>query len=196
LKRLFDILVSFSGLILFSPLLLIIALIIKLEMSGPVFFIQERVGRKDKLFRLFKFRTMSVAKEALEEDFDMGDNTRITALGKILRRTKLDELPQLVNVLKGEMSIVGPRPEVKKWTKVYADKWAIVHSVKPGITDNASIEFRTEEETLSKSSNPEELYRNIILPCKLDLYVDYVNNHTFYGDILIILRTLKTIIFK
>ena len=179
LKRLFDILVSFSGLILLSPVLLVISLLIKLGMPGPVFFSQERVGRKGKLFRLYKFRSLSVVKEAKKGNINIGDSSRISPLGKTLRKTKLDELPQLVNVLKGEMSIVGPRPEVKKWTEVYPDKWAIVHSVKPGITDNASIEFRNEEELLSESQDPEQTYRNVILPRKLDLYINYVNNHTF-----------------
>jgi lipopolysaccharide/colanic/teichoic acid biosynthesis glycosyltransferase len=117
-------------------------------------------------------------------------------LGKILRKTKLDELPQLINVIKGDMSLVGPRPEVKKWTDVYPEKWAIVHRVKPGITDNASIEFRNEEEILSQSSNPEETYRNIILPHKLELYINYVHHHSFFGDLMIIIRTIQTIIIK
>lgn len=196
LKRLFDILVSFFCLILLSPVLAVIALLIKLRMPGPVFFLQERVGSQGKHFRLYKFRSMSMEKETSKGSFDPGDNSRIVALGRTLRKTKLDEFPQLVNVLKSEMSIVGPRPEIKKWTEIYPEKWAIVLTVKPGITDNASIEFRNEEKLLLQSTDPEETYRNVILPRKLDLYIDYVKNHTFKGDFVIILRTIKAVFFQ
>jgi len=196
IKRIFDILTSFFGFIIISPILLIVALFIKLLMPGSVFFIQTRIGKGGKEFRLLKFRTMLVKPKTSEESFDAGDQSRITALGKILRKTKLDEIPQLINVLKGDMSLVGPRPEVRKWTTVYPEQWAIVHQVQPGITDNASIEFRNEEELLAQSSNPEETYRNVILPRKLELYIDYVNHHSFSGDLMIILRTIQTIIIK
>ena len=196
LKRIFDILASFIGLIVISPVLIIVAFFIKLLMPGPVFFIQTRIGKVGREFRLLKFRTMMVKQKTSEGSFDAGDQSRITAFGKILRKTKLDEIPQLINVLKGDMSLVGPRPEVKKWTVVYPEKWAIVHQVKPGITDSASIEFRNEEELLAQSSNPEETYRNIILPSKLELYINYVNHHSFFGDLMIILRTIQSIILK
>lgn len=136
---------------------------------------------------------MKVATGKSDGSFDAGDNSRITPFGQFLRKTKLDELPQLFNVLKGDMSIVGPRPEVKHWTEVYPEKWKIVHSVKPGITDNASIEFRNEEEILAQSNDPIKAYREEILPRKLDLYVDYVNNRSFMGDIVIIFRTIRVI---
>lgn len=165
-------------------------------MPGPILFRQLRVGKNGKLFRLNKFRTMRVLKEAEKGSFDVGNSSRITPLGKFLRRTKLDELPQLFNVLVGDMSIVGPRPEVKQWTEVYSEKWSIVHLVKPGITDNASILFRNEEEIFAKSSNPTETYKNEILPKKLDLYIDYVNNQSLFGDIKIILKTIYTVIAK
>lgn len=196
IKRIFDILASFFGIIIISPVLLIVALFIKLLMPGPVFFIQTRIGKGGKEFRLLKFRTMRVKPKTSEGSFDAGDQSRITALGKVLRKTKLDEIPQLINVLKGDMSLVGPRPEVKKWTEVYPEQWAIVHQVKPGITDNASIEFRNEEELLAQSSNPEETYRELILPRKLELYIYYVHHHSFWGDVQIILKTLQTILFK
>ena len=196
IKRIFDISSSFLGLIIISPILLIVALFIKILMPGPVFFIQTRIGKGGKEFRLLKFRTMLVKPKTSEGSFDAGDPSRITALGKVLRKTKLDEIPQLINVLKGEMSLVGPRPEVKKWTAAYPEQWAIVHQVLPGITDNASIEFRNEEELLAQSSNPEETYKNIILPRKLELYIDYVNHHSLGGDLMIILRTIHTIITK
>lgn len=193
-KRIFDLAFSSLGLLLLSLPFFLIALLIKLKMPGPVFFIHYRIGKNAQPFRLIKFRTMKVGSGKLSGSFDAGDTSRITSLGKILRKTKLDELPQLFNVLKGDMSLVGPRPEVKKWTEVYPEKWEIVHRVKPGITDNASIIFRNEEEILSSSNNPEETYRNEILPKKLDLYINYVNKHSFFGDIVIILKTLKTVI--
>jgi lipopolysaccharide/colanic/teichoic acid biosynthesis glycosyltransferase len=196
IKRIFDITFSTIGLLLLTPFFLIIIIWIKLLMPGPVFFIQQRVGLLGNCFKLIKFRTMLLSDTKTISGFDAGDSSRITPFGKFLRKTKLDEIPQLINVLKGDMSFVGPRPEVKQWTEVYPEKWKIVHTVRPGITDNASIVFRNEEEILSKSMNPEETYRNEILPQKLDLYIDYVNNHTFRGDIMIILRTLKAIIFK
>jgi lipopolysaccharide/colanic/teichoic acid biosynthesis glycosyltransferase len=129
-------------------------------------------------------------------EFSAGDKSRITKTGKVLRKIKIDEFPQFINVLKGEMSIVGPRPEVKKWTEVYPEKWAIVHTVKPGITDNASIEFRNEEELLAASDDPEKTYRDVILPRKLELYIDYVNKNSLYGDIKIIFQTVFAVIFR
>ena len=134
------------------------------------------------------------AKEAEQGSFHAGDASRITGLGRVLRKTKLDELPQLINVLRGDMSIIGPRPEVEQWTKVYPEKWDIVLQVRPGLSDNASIVFRNEEELLANSENPTETYRSVILPQKLNLYIDYVHNHSFMGDIVIIFRTIKEII--
>lgn len=196
MKPLFDRLFSFLGLLLFSLPFFFIALLIKVLMPGPVFFIQQRIGKQGRPFRLIKFRTMKVASGKTSGSFDAGDNSRITPLGRFLRKTKLDELPQLINVLKGEMSFVGPRPEVKQWTEVYPEKWKIVHSVKPGITDNAAIEFRNEEEILAKSSDPIKAYKEEILPRKLDLYIDYVNNRSGWGDLIIIYKTIKVVILK
>lgn len=165
-------------------------------MPGPIFFIQERVGKNGRIFKLIKFRTMKVEEGKAKGSFDAGDSSRITVFGKFLRKTKIDELPQLLNVLKGDMSLVGPRPEVKKWTEVYPDKWLIVHSVKPGITDEASIIFRNEEEILRNSLNPIETYKNQILPQKLSFYIQYVHSQSFFGDIIIILRTIGHVLFK
>lgn len=195
-KPIFDFLISFLGLIFLSPILFFTGVIIKLLMPGPVFFIQYRVGLKGKVFRLIKFRTMSYKANANMGEFSAGDKSRITKTGKVLRKIKIDEFPQFINVLKGEMSIVGPRPEVKKWTEVYPEKWAIVHTVKPGITDNASIEFRNEEELLAASDDPEKTYRDVILPRKLELYIDYVNKNSLYGDIKIIFQTVFAVIFR
>jgi lipopolysaccharide/colanic/teichoic acid biosynthesis glycosyltransferase len=196
LKRLFDIIASLTGLVIFLPWLLILSLLIKFESSGPIFFIQKRVGRMKKEFRIIKFRTMEVLQNGNESEFEIGNMSRITKLGKFLRKTKLDEIPQLVNVLIGNMSIVGPRPEVKKWTDVYTEKWATVLSIKPGITDYASIKFKNEEYLLSNSKNPEKTYKEVVLPNKLDLNINYVKNRTFCGDLVIIFRTLKAILIK
>ena len=163
-------------------------------MPGPILFEQQRIGKEGRPFRLKKFRSMRVIKDAEDGRFDVGNNYRILPFGKTLRKTKLDEIPQLINVLKGEMSIVGPRPEVKQWTEVFPEQWKIVHSIKPGMTDNASVEFRNEEEILAKSKDPIKTYREEILPRKLDLYVEYVNNQSFYGDLKIILKTIKVVI--
>ena len=192
-KRLFDVLVAGIGLCLLLPFLLIILLLILLFDRHAPFFVQQRVGRRGRIFSLYKFRTMKSGMATEKHGFDAGETSRITPLGRFLRDTKLDELPQLFNVLKGDMSLVGPRPEVKKWTLVYPEKWKIVHRVKPGITDNASILFRHEEEMLAKAVSPENTYREVILPQKLKLSIDYVNNRTFWGDIKILLKTIKTV---
>tara|TARA_R110002050_G_scaffold296359_1_gene456221 strand:+ start:15431 stop:16021 length:591 start_codon:yes stop_codon:yes gene_type:complete len=196
MKRLFDLTAALLGLLVLLPVLLVLALFIKLTTPGPVVFVQTRIGQGGREFRLLKFRSMRVRPKTSEGSFDAGDQSRITWLGRILRKTKLDELPQLVNVLRGEMSLVGPRPEVRKWTEVYPEQWAIVHRVKPGITDNASIEFRNEEAILARSSNPEETYRNEILPRKLELYIDYVKRASFQTDLKLIFQTLFIVLFK
>lgn len=196
MKRLFDVIISIIGLIfLIIPMLVIIILII-ISMPGPLFFVQERVGMNGRLFNLIKFRTMKVVEGKSKGSFDPGDVSRITSLGKFLRKTKFDEIPQLINVLLGDMSLVGPRPEVKIWTEVYPEKWAIVHQVRPGITDEASIAFRNEEELLKSSLIPKEVYKNQILPQKLALNIDYVKNRSFLNDCKIIIRTIGHVIFK
>lgn len=195
-KRIFDLIFSTIGFILLSPLFVLIALFIKITMPGPVFFCQVRVGKNRKLFKLVKFRSMTILKNSENGYFDIGNNARVTSFGKLLRKTKLDELPQLFNVLKGEMSIVGPRPEVQCWTDIYTDKWDIILTVKPGITDNASIHFRNEEYQLINSRNPEQTYKDEILPKKIDYYIDYVNNNTLLSDVKIIFRTFHHILTK
>jgi lipopolysaccharide/colanic/teichoic acid biosynthesis glycosyltransferase len=196
LKRLFDILISFLGLIVLAPLLIVLGCLIPLSDKGPVFFKQKRVGQRGRLFDLYKFRTMKPAAGYENGIFEPGNSQRITPIGKFLRKAKIDELPQLINVLKGDMSVVGPRPEVEKWIAVYPEKWQRILSVKPGITDRASIEFRDEEELLAQSVNPEYTYMNLILPRKLDLCLDYVDNHHFMDDIRILFLTFKTVLFK
>ncbi len=196
LKRLFDFAVALVGLVMLSPVFLILSLMILLDDGGPVFFCQERVGRNGLPFILYKFRSMRVLKEAAHGRFDAGDSSRVTRAGRLLRKTKLDELPQLINVLKGEMSLVGPRPEVRKWVAVYPDRWSRVLTVAPGITDYASLEFRSEEELLSASEEPERTYREVVLPQKLELYEKYVRNWSFATDLRLIVLTIYSCVFK
>jgi len=196
MKRIFDLIASFVGLLTLAPVFLLICLLIKLDDNGPVFFKQRRVGKDGKLFLMFKFRSMKVIEVSKTGSFEPGDTSRITSIGKFLRRTKLDELPQLYNVLKGNMSIVGPRPEVEKWVNVYPEKWKLILSVKPGMTDNSSIFFRQEEYLLTESDDPEKTYREIILPKKLDLSGEYVLNYSFLGDLKLIFLTLYSLISK
>ncbi|MCX6239834.1 MAG: sugar transferase [Bacteroidia bacterium] len=194
IKRTFDILLSALGLIILLPVAVPIALIIYIDDRGPVFFRQKRVGLNLQPFTLYKFRSMTINKNSSEGSFDAGNQSRVTGIGKLIRKTKLDELPQLINVLKGDMSLVGPRPEVKKWVDVYPQQWAFVLTVKPGITDNAAILFRNEEEILSRVTNPENHYKEIILPQKLNIYSKYINNHSFTGDLEIIIKTIYSIL--
>lgn len=191
MKRIFDFIASLAGLIVLSPVLIVIAIWIKLDSQGPVFFRQNRIGQFSIPFKIYKFRTMVVNAESLGNQITVGNDRRITRSGAFLRKYKLDELPQLADVLFGQMSLVGPRPEVAKYVEYYSpeDK-KIIHSVKPGITDNASIEYREENKLLGMSSNPEETYIKQVLPRKVELYKQYVANRSFRGDINIILKTL------
>ncbi len=187
-KRLFDIFFSLLGMIITLPIFLIIPFVILLEDGRPIFFKHTRVGKDGVLFRLIKFRTMENAISA--DSFEPGNRFRITRSGSVLRKYKLDELPQLINVLKGEMSIVGPRPEVPEWVQTFSDRYEKILTVKPGITDNASIEYRDEEIILSESVDPYAIYREVILPRKMFLYEEYVETHSLKGDIQIIINTI------
>ena len=193
-KRILDIFASLFLIVLLAPLMLVIVLLVAFSSPGGAFFRQVRTGRFGSSFKLLKFRTMRTTHEAETESFDAGDTSRVTSVGRILRRTKLDELPQLWNVLIGDMSLVGPRPEVPTWTKVHSERWATVLTVRPGITDPASIMFRFEEEILSRADDPEACYRDEILPRKLDLSEQYVQNQTFHGDLIILARTLLSVL--
>lgn len=188
-KRAFDVAVSSVLLVALAPLLLVIALAVGSTSPGGPLFRQVRVGREGKPFRIAKFRSMAVAETSEAGSFEPGSSARVTAVGRVLRRTKLDELPQLWNVLCGEMSLVGPRPEVPRWTQVHADRWRDVLSVRPGITDPASLEFRHEEALLAASSDPEATYRDEILPRKLELAERYVREQSLWGDLNILLAT-------
>ena len=194
LKRLFDMICSGCGLLLLSPLFLIIALLIKLESNGPVFFRQERVGLRGRIFRIHKFRTMVVDTEHNGLQITIGEDKRITKVGAVLRKYKLDELAQLIDVFLGEMSLVGPRPEVQKYSAYYPEAIrAEILSIRPGITDWASIQFKDENMLLERSPNPEKTYIEDILPIKQRYYVEYVNNRSFLGDIKIIIKTLDSV---
>ena len=190
IKRLFDLIVSLIGIIVCLPLFLAIAVWIKLDSSGSILFQQTRVGQFGHHFTIYKFRTMVVNAEALGKQITIGEDKRITRSGKLLRKYKLDELPQLFNVLKGDMSLVGPRPEVPKYVELYNPKQREVLAVPPGITDLASIEFRNENDLLSTVSNPEEVYIQQIMPQKLELNLQYIQQAGLSFDIQIILKTL------
>lgn len=192
-KRVFDLLAAIAGLILLGPLLLLLALWIKLGSPGPVFYRGQRAGRGSKPFRIFKFRTMVVNADKIGGPSSSADDPRITRIGGFLRRYKLDELPQLLNVFKGEMSFVGPRPEVLEEVHGYSDDERRLLSVRPGITDWASIKFRNEGEILRGSPDPHQTYREKIRPEKIRLGLEYVENHSFWTDCSILLRTMKVI---
>jgi lipopolysaccharide/colanic/teichoic acid biosynthesis glycosyltransferase len=196
IKRLFDFFGSLCGLIVLVPFLLLIALCIKLDSKGPVFFRQFRVGLNGNLFRIHKFRTMMVDSET-SGSLTVGNDTRITKSGRFLRKSKLDELPQLLDVFLGKMSLVGPRPEVKEFIDEYPEKVRKeVLSVRPGITDLASIEMIDENEIIARYDNPRQAYIEIILPIKQKYYVDYVQSQSLWLDMKIIFMTFKKIIFR
>ncbi len=192
-KRVFDIVASVLGIIILLPLYLYIAIWIKLSSKGPIFYIQKRVGQGGKEFNLYKFRSMVVGADKRGPGVTSSDDPRVTKVGKFIRDTKIDELPQLFNVLKGDMSLVGPRPELKKFVNAKAKEYEKVLSVKPGITDNAAIAFRDEEKIMSKYSNKEKAYIDIVLPQKIALYYEYIDNISLINDIKLILKTLKVI---
>ena len=194
-KRCFDVLLSTLGLLVLTPLLFVVAMLIKLESSGPVFFRQERVGRGGKLFRIHKFRTMVTDAERLGLQITVGADARVTQVGQWLRKYKLDELPQLMDVWFGYMSLVGPRPEVPRYVACYpSDLRDVVLSVRPGITDLASIEFKDENEILGRAADAHQAYVEEVLPIKLRYYVEYVQTQSLFGDAMIILKTLRALV--
>lgn len=190
LKRIFDILVSSIGLIILSPIFLVLAIWIKLDSPGPVFYRQNRVGRGNKEFRIFKFRSMRVGSDKGSLITIGGRDPRITRSGYFIRRLKFDEFPQLINVLLGDMSMVGPRPEVRHYVDYYTPEQMHVLDVRPGITDKASIKYRNENELLEKASDPESYYINVIMPDKLALNLEYVAHSSFLYDMQMILLTI------
>jgi len=192
--RFFDVLFALVGFIVLFPIFLIIALFVKVGSKGPIFFKQKRIGQYGKEFGLYKFRSMYVNAEAKGQLTVGGKDSRINPVGYILRKYKLDELPQLINVLVGEMSLVGPRPEVKKYVDLYTEEQLQVLKVLPGITDYASLEYRNENELLSNASNPEEYYILEIMPKKIELNYRYINDRSFKRYFSILFQTVWTAI--
>lgn len=193
-KRAFDVAASLAGVILASPLFAGVALAVKADSPGPVFFRQERVGLGGRRFRIWKFRTMYVQQPAGSRRITVGADPRITSVGAFVRRYKLDELPQLFNVIAGDMSLVGPRPELPEYVESYPPRTReIVLSVRPGITDSASVEYRDESEILARAEDPEREYRDVVLPHKLALAERYVQSWSLWLDIRLIFATLAVL---
>lgn len=195
MKRFFDILASGLGLVVLIPLFLVLSIWIKLDSPGPVFFRQVRVGRHNKDFRIFKFRSMRVGADQGSLVTIGGRDPRVTRSGLFIRRYKLDELPQLINVFVGDMSLVGPRPEVRHYVDYWTPAQMRVLDVRPGITDPASIKFRNENELLEKAPDPEKYYIEVIMQEKLSMYLEYVDNQSSWGDIKILAETFKSVLF-
>lgn len=193
LKRSFDIFFSFFGLIILSPLFLLIFVMVKTDSKGSVIYKQTRVGKNGKDFAVLKFRSMKQDSDSKGLLTVGGKDPRITKTGYFIRKYKLDELPQLINVLKGDMSFVGPRPEVRKYVLLYDEVQKKVLDVNPGITDVASIKYRNENEMLEGSDDPESFYIKEIMPVKLKMNLEYINDRSFFKDIKVILNTLKTV---
>jgi lipopolysaccharide/colanic/teichoic acid biosynthesis glycosyltransferase len=196
LKRLFDIVASGLGLLCLSPLFLILAVWIKCDTPGPVFYRQTRVGRYNRDFRLYKFRSMRIGADRQGLITVGGHDTRITRSGYFIRKYKLDEFPQLINVFIGDMSLVGPRPEVRKYVDLYTQEQMHVLDVRPGITDPASIRYRNENELLAQAADPDKYYIETIMPDKLRINLEYVANHSFWSDIVLIFKTFWEIVAK
>lgn len=188
-KRIFDLFFTLIGLPFLLPFLAVIALMIKLEDGGPVFFIQRRIGYKGKPFYMWKFRTMVIDAEKKGSLITVGNDPRITRVGYFLRKYKLDEFPQLLNVLKGEMSLVGPRPEVEKYVMLYNSEQRKVLDIIPGMTDPASIKYVNENEILAQAKDPEKIYIEKVMPEKIKLNLEYAEKATCWSDFLIIIKT-------
>ena len=190
MKRVFDIVVSLAGLVFLLPLLGLVALLIKLDSLGTVFFKQERMGKGFRPFLIYKFRTMVHDAPARGGSITVGKDPRITRVGHFLRKTKVDELPQLINVVKGDMTLVGPRPEVPHYVELFRKEYEEILKIRPGITDLASLKYRDEAAILGQSENPEEEYLRRILPEKIQLAKDYMKQSSFFFDIIVIFKTL------
>lgn len=190
MKRLFDVVCSFFGLLVLSPLFVFLSIWVGLGSKGGVFYKQKRVGRFNKDFTLYKFRSMRVGADKKGLLTIGGKDSRVTKAGFFIRKYKLDELPQLLNVLKGDMSFVGPRPEVRKYVDMYTERQLKVLDVRPGITDLASIKYRNENDLLATADNPEQYYIDVVMQDKLALNLQYIETRTFLGDIKLIFRTI------
>jgi lipopolysaccharide/colanic/teichoic acid biosynthesis glycosyltransferase len=194
MKRLFDIVVSLIGLVCLLPLLLSVAVLIKLDSTGPIFFKQQRIGMRFRPFQILKFRTMVQNAKVNNRSITVGDDPRITRVGWFLRKTKIDELPQLINVLRGEMTFVGPRPEVPQYVEMFRKDYEEILKIRPGITDLASIKYRDEAALLGQFENPEEEYVTRVLPDKIGLGKEYVRCSSLAFDLRLIFRTFLKLI--
>lgn len=192
-KRFFDIFFSSIGLIVLAPVFVIVAVLIKFDSMGAVFFRQERIGKNFREFNIYKFRSMEVDALNKGPQITVGGDKRVTRIGKFLRKYKIDELPQLINVLKGEMSFVGPRPEVRKYVELFKQDYQKLLMVRPGITDPASIKYSAEERVLSLSNNWEEDYIKKVLPEKIKLSTQYINHNNIFVDLNLIFKTISKI---
>ncbi|GAL65014.1 sugar transferase [Algibacter lectus] len=196
IKRTFDVVFSLLGLIFLSPILLLLAIFIKIDSKGPVFFVQGRVGKNNCDFNIFKFRTMKIQSQQ-KGLLTLGNHdSRITKVGYFLRRYKIDEFPQLINILKGDMSFVGPRPELRYYINFYSEDDMKIFQVRPGITGLASLKYRNEVELLKASKNPEELFIKTIIPDKLKFNKEYIIRRNFFFDLKLIGLTIIKVIFK
>jgi len=193
-KRILDIIISLIALLVLSPLLIIISVLLLITAGTPILFTQERVGRNWKPFYIYKFRTMVKDAEDLGPQISVENDSRVTPVGRILRKYKLDELPQFINVIKGEMSIVGPRPEVKKYADAYKNDYSVILKIKPGISDYASIHYHNESSLLKLVPNAEDQYKSLIMPQKIKLYHKYMDEMSFVTDLKIIYATVKVLV--
>ena len=194
MKRVFDIAVAFLGISLLLPLLLLVAVLVKLDSPGPVFFAQKRIGKGFRPFFIYKFRTMVHDAPRKGGSITVGADPRITRVGRILRKAKIDELPQLINILRGEMSFVGPRPEVPQYVELFRQDYEEILNVLPGITDLASLKYRDEAEVLRHAENPEEEYVKHVLPDKIRLAKEYLRRSSLYFDMTLIFKTLLALV--
>lgn len=190
MKRLFDAIISSLGLLLLGPVFLIVALMIKLDSRGPVFFKQARIGREFRSFFIYKFRTMIADAASRGGTLTVGSDPRITRVGAVLRTTKIDEIPQLINILKGDMSFVGPRPEVPEFVELFRSDYEEILRVRPGLTDLASLKYRNEAMTLAQAEDPHEDYLKRVLPDKIRLAKEYIRRSSFFFDLGLIIKTL------
>ena len=195
MKRFFDLICSGVGFAVLSPFFVVISIFIKLDSPGPIFFRQERIGRGFRPFFIYKFRTMRYNPQRSGLQITAGGDSRITRMGRLLRNTKIDEWPQLINVLRGHMSLVGPRPEVRKYVERYKDDYERILSIRPGITDISSIAFRNEESILQGVDDPEQYYVHVLLPEKMRLAQEYIQHASFSYDVKLILKTLCEVVF-